>query len=692
MAQSSTLARPRRAPRVRYPNDDSDTDDLPEFTLNPRPSRAARRIQTYRESSEDDNDDRLDLSSDESDSQSSSDQSSVQPQRGARSQLPTQRQSWPPKRKAEAQRLLKTNKRQKTSSANKKQSQMNAKGVTKTYRQQKPSSSTNSRSQMNAKGVTKTYRQQKSSSSANHRSQMNAKRSVDLPFAFNTARIPPWQQLPYHVLVSIMQYAAYPLYGPTSRAQPSINWLCEVGTLCRTFHEACTAALLYSPPLYPSWRAHCLMGLLAQPPEELSTDYRRKIHFLDIEVKQLLVRTSGISMDRLISMTPQLQGLRLYSNYDDLTTVIWAQPAAKKFKWSYPTELFERLETDNLFMRSFEWNGRFPNAMDVLKVAVKAHCRPSFSRLRDLTFLNLTLPEKAKETDVISAQSLLAGVLSSVPELQFLSLRNCGIVDEVTMPTLPPGLLHLELANCPGLTSDALEGYLTRASSLRVLKLDGNQSMDLGFIANLQSLCPHLQHLEIDMLYIDPTSFRDREPLYDELLPNGPPTWPTDLASISIENMRQLTQDDAEEFLASLVESSERLPHLRRLNIKAILKGASWRDRASFRQRWLPKLENVFLNTEEPSNVGNKFSKKAPSTSQRQSSRIANGHLKKLSLSDTTDESDAPAANAIHGRCDVVNLVISDQRPAETQYHENDFLDSEPSDDGEWRGDSQQVL
>ncbi|OQV08793.1 hypothetical protein CLAIMM_13015 [Cladophialophora immunda] len=438
--------------------------------------------------------------------------------------------------------------------------------------------------------------------------------------------------------------------------------------------------------------SHSLINLLEQAPESLSTDYRRKIHFLDIEVKQLLVKKSGISMDRLISMTPLLQGLRLYSNYDDLTTVIWAQPTAKKFKWSYPTELFERLEADHLFMRSFEWNGRFPNTADVLRIAVDAQCRPSFSRLRDLTFLNLSLPEKAKEPDITEARSLLIGVLSSVPELQSLSFRNCGIVDEITMPMLPPGLLHLELTNCPRLTSDALEGYLTGGSSLRVLKLDGNQSMDLGFMANLQSLCPHLQHLEIDMLYIDPTSFRDREPLYDELLPNGPPTWPTYLASISIENMRQLTQEAAEEFLASLVDSSEHLPQLRRLNIKAILKDASWRDRAKFRQRWLPKLENVFLNTEEPSNVRSKLSKKIPSASQRQSSRIANGHLKKLSLSDTTDESDTPAPSAIQGRCDVVNLVISDQRPAETQYHENDFLDSEPSDDGEWRqGNSQQV-
>ncbi|OAP57821.1 hypothetical protein AYL99_08559 [Fonsecaea erecta] len=670
MTQSSTRARPRRGPRVRYPNDDSDTDDLHEFTPKPRPRRAARRVRTYRESSDDDKDSNTDSSSDESDSQSTS-HASVHPQRSARSVPPAQRQPWPSKRKSEATRLPETNKRQKTSSSNRSRAPVNTKRVFKSYKQQKSSSSNDN----------------------SNRSQISAKGSFDTRSTFDNQRIPPWQQLPYHVLVSIMQYAAYPLYGPTSRAQPSISWLCKTGALCRAFHEACTAALLYCPPLYPSWRARSLIALLEHDSKSLSTDYRKKIHFLDIEVKQLLVKKSGISMDKLISMTPLLQGLRLYSNYDDLTTVIWAQPAAKSIKWSYPTELLGRFETDNLLMRSFEWNGRFPNATDVLKMAVEAHSRHSFSRLQDLTFLNLSLPDKAKEADSLYAHNLLAGVLSSVPELQSLSFRNCGIVDKATMPMLPPGLLRLELTNCPNLTSDALEDYLTRASTLRVLKLDGNQSMDLGFMANLQALCPRLQHLEIDMLYIDPTSFRDREPLYDELLPNGAPTWPTYLASISIENMRQLTQEDAEEFLASLVESSEHLPHLRRLNIKAILKGASWRERAKFRQKWLPKLENVFLNTEEPSNVGGKFSKKTPSASQRQSSRIANGHLKKLSLGDTTEDSDAPALDAIQGRCDVVNLVISDQRPAETQYHENDFLDSEPSDDPEWREhNNQQAL
>lgn len=445
------------------------------------------------------------------------------------------------------------------------------------------------------------------------------------------------------------------------------------------------AALLYCPPLYPAWRAHGLIRLLKQEPGKLMTDHRRKIRYLDIEVKQLLVKKSGIAIDDLISHTPLLQGLRLYSNHDDLQTLIWAQPTARKVNWSYPAELFDRLDSDHLTMRSFEWNGRFPSATEALQTCLEAHSRPSFRRLREVSLLNLTLLEKPTEVDIAKAQSLFAAALKELPDLESLSMRNCGILDDVTASMLPTGLQYLELSHCSQLTSTALEQYLRKGgSSLRTLRLFGNQSMSLGFMPDLKTLCPRLQNIDIDMLYIDPTSYRDREPLYDELLPNGPPSWPVGLVSISFENMRQLSAADAEEFFDSLVDSSGDLQHLKKLNIKAILKGASWRDRAQLRKTWLPKLENVFLNVAEPSTSARPKPQDSSQSSQRQSSRIANSQ--RQSLKEDSDESDAAGGTAIHGRCDIVNLVISDQRPSQDQYHEEDFLDDEPGDDEEWDG------
>jgi hypothetical protein len=203
-------------------------------------------------------------------------------------------------------------------------------------------------------------------------------------------------------------------------------------------------------------------------------------------------------------------------------------------------------------------------------------------------------------------------------------------------------------------------------------------------MTELKTLCPRLQNIDVDMLYIDPTSYRDREPLYDELFPTGPPTWPVELVSLSFENMRQLSAEDAEEFFTSLVDSSRDLQHLKRINIKAILKGASWRDRAQLRKTWLPKLENVFLSIAEPSTSPRPSSEK----SSRQSTRIAESHhQKRQSPREGSDESDAAGGRlAVQGRCDVVNLVISDQRPSQDQFHEEDFLDDEPDDDEEWNG------
>ncbi|KIW12270.1 hypothetical protein PV08_09546 [Exophiala spinifera] len=646
----SSQSRPRRAARVRY-NEDSDSLDLSDFDTRPQPPRAARRrIQTYREKSSDD-EDTLESSSDDSDSLSEE----VLPQQGTRSRP---RAIHKPSARPQKRRTQ----------------------VAGTRAVGNPFSA---------------YKRQKTGAhEVSHSKPKNAV-TISLP---PSGRIPPWQQLPYQILVSIMKYAAYPLYESRSRPRASIHWLCSLSVLCRSFHDACTAALLHNPPLYPDVRAYGLIHLLQHDQDKLMTNYRRKIHYLDIEVKHLLARKSGIALEDLISYTPLLQGMRLYSTYDDWRTEVWAQPGVRKIHWSYPPELFDLLDSNNIILKQFEWNGRFPGPTEVLETALAVHSRPAFSRLQELSLLNLTAPEKSSDVDIASSQSVFTRALEHLTSLKRLSLTSCGYLDESTTPMLPIGLEYLEIDNCAELTSAALERYLqVGGSTIRTLKLCDNQSMSLGFMADLNTMCPRLQDIDVDMLYVDPTSYRDRDPLYDELLPNGPPTWPSSLVNVSFENMRQLSAEDAEDFFDSLVESSRHLPHLKRLNIKAILKNASWRDRAQLRKIWLPKLQNVFLNRSKPSAPGPVAiaagsHTKRPTPSQRQSSRIAES-LKRMSTGDDTGDSDDTSSLAIQGRCDVVNLQISDQRPAQDQFREDDFLDDEPSDDDEWMGvDREPVL
>lgn len=723
-AQSRTRPRSRRtkAKKVRY-NYDSTSDSDDDSSQQQRPSRRSQRIQSYLEDSDN-----------ESDSDLESLHSSAPSQQAAR----RPRYQPPPTRS-------KSNKRKRAPAPAK------PKHNFQLFKRRKPNSS----------GI-----------------PTKKRFSTEIP---PSGKIPSWQTLPYQVLQQIMKYASYPLYEKASRTNPSIEWLCGVSTLCRSFHEACIAALLYSPPLYPAFRAHGLLHLLAKDQTRTLINYRSKIKCLDIEVKNLLIRKSGINIVELLGRTPLLERLRLYHNHDDLGTIVWAQPSqAKGRRYAYPDDIFQKLDDMSIKLKSWDWNGRFPTGSVVLDQLANVHTRPSFSEIQELSFLNIVLPDKASDDEINLADSLLISALQLLPQLKSLTFRNCNILTAATLSQLPPSLTSLEINDCQYLTSDLLSIYLSsHGTHLISLTLTGNQSMSLAFLHNLAVLCPHLQHLNLDLTYTDPSSYRDRDPLYDEALPDGPPSWPSSLITISIENLRQIMLSEAEAFLTSIVNAAPDLQSLRKIMVKMIVKDASWRDRAEIRKKWIPKLEDVFLDTSQPEwrvhvmktpkVIIPALSKEAKKEEQqtavrkteveqtrrekpsgRQSTRIA--HLKQLSLtsnpaststshhsdcndsfsdsnasfaqspsnshSDDNTASETPqlisqsdpsrphnptqkpstgngpnnmqimkTTNQVKPRmCSTVTLILSDQRPAQDQYHEADFLDSERSGDEEWVG------
>ncbi|KAK5058565.1 hypothetical protein LTR84_010828 [Exophiala bonariae] len=643
MAHHSTLAqsRPRRKPRIRYTNDDSDSDHfLPLRTQSSRPARGAR--QDYRESSDDESDGSTESSN--TSSEPSSTLSLPQPSQKYRVSARLQSHASHKKRNADDQARIEN--------------------------------SFNS------------YKRQKFLT--------NTPKIVKLAESpINNDRIPPWQQLPYEALRNIMNFAAYPLYGPRSTSTPSIDWLCATSTLCKSFHEACMAALLYSPPIYPAYRGHGLIALLRQGRNKPFTDYRAKIKSLDIEIGHLLKKKSGIDLELLIANTPLLRNLRLYHNSDELTNVDFNPTSdSSRGSWAYPPELFDKLDQLNIFLQTFEWNGRFPNPMTVLELAVQVHTRPCLSRVQNMTLLNLAIAEKkSSEIELTQAQGLLTSALQKLTDLRHLSLRCCRIIDTAGIMCIPEGLESLELSNCSQLTSAALKQLLSlRGRNLTTLRLLEHHSMSLEFLTDLKSSCPRLQVLEIDFLYTDSTAYDLKEEFeLSSLCPTGPPTWPTSLVTISMDNVRYHDIHDAERFLSSLVDASDDLPHLKKLSIKAILKKSSWRDRATLRKKWLSTLENIFLDTSQPIDwtVKSTMTKPAPRAVQRQSTRLARSNANKSSSGDTTDDSDATTSVSRHARCCLVDLVISDQRPTRDQFHEDDFLDDEPTDDDEWNGDDQ---
>ena len=240
------------------------------------------------------------------------------------------------------------------------------------------------------------------------------------------------------------------------------------------------------------------------------------------------------------------------------------------------------------------------------------------------------------------------------------------------------------------------------------------------------------------MTYTDPSSYHDIDPHYDELLPNGQPTWPSSLRVVEFGNLRNLDAAEADGFFQSLVDSAHELKDLRRLSLKAILK-VGWRDRARLREKWKMKLDNVFLRKSPPPRRFEPACLK-PSPKASSSSRTAAGSIEFLAAgqatsasedSDSTDKSSRITAKNrkstriaqkelesssagvkeeqttsfsrrhlasngpvqrgqddeefVHGMVDEVILRLDDQRPAEAQFNEGDFLDSEQSDE-DWDG------
>ena len=459
---------------------------------------------------------------------------------------------------------------------------------------------------------------------------------------------------------------------------------------------------------------------------------------LDVEVRSLLIKKSGIDLVNLINQTPLLKALHLYHNYDRVGAVGWAQPSASTGKsWSYPVELFDALDKNGIRLKDWSWNGRFPDTKSVLDRMTGVHSRECLRSLTSLSILNLAVHGKVKDNERFMSADLLTTALKDLPDLQELRFQNCSIVNERLLPSLPSRLRHLSISDCGDFNSTNFRSYLVEHGyELEELVLSGNQALDLGFTGDLETLCPRLRLLRIDLTYSDPTAFHDVDPHFEKVFPDGiMPTWPRTLQTIVVENLRNLDASDTKSFLKSLIAVAPELKDLRKMSIRILLQSDGWRERARLRQTWMPKLENVFLRKAAPplpfippslrlSPVRTTVIPSRPSTShstsstpfttdrsttaspnKRKSSRIAKRELDSLATASAIFEKAKPtkrskiAAGFLvdneddidqdlphQGMCSEVILHIDGQRPADEQFKEADFLDDELSGDEEWNG------
>lgn len=362
-------------------------------------------------------------------------------------------------------------------------------------------------------------------------------------------------------------------------------------------------------------KAHKLVELLEADPRHMAFKYRQKVESLRIEVYQVaaysLAGSGHLDLHGLIRNLPRLAELEFY-HAKDMSPY---RTLDDNIKWHYPENLFDALEyvdpqadpeqgdkTSVCKLRSWRWSSRMAGKVFPIERIREIHLKPCLQGLRKIAFVNYQVPYVKKAEEYPNHEKVLAESLSVLKNLEHLIFESSTLVNMTLLPLLPKNLRNLELINCWNIKADELADFLiTHGSQLRCLTLNHNQSLSLSFLPILGSACSKLQVLRMNLTYYQlHSSYRDSDPLYEQLLlPEQVPAWPSTLQTIELIQLRQWQTEAAEMFFQSLLDSSADLPDLRKLTIQAIL-NIGWRDRATFRDKWLGAMDRVFKRVSSP--------------------------------------------------------------------------------------------
>ncbi|KAI0885384.1 uncharacterized protein GGS22DRAFT_179894 [Annulohypoxylon maeteangense] len=491
------------------------------------------------------------------------------------------------------------------------------------------------------------------------------------PTAFNStpSSYPPWVELPYLVLLCIFDKVAAPIRDPSSRREDvseAVSTLLSASRTCTPFAEPALAALYRCPPFYHQWRytkdpftsMNQFITTLNMDPADTKIKYRPKIETLLIEVGSALApkyQTNYLGLQNAIPLLKSLSRVDLYHVSDEPPyrsldeTVRFKCNANDTLKMLAGSEQHEVRPRE---LKSWRWNSRLTDDTLSLEKLEEFHLHPSFASLQKVAFVNYQiaswgLPMKAQLTEEMERKNYLKMVqlsacISALPNLQHLILESSTLVTGSLLNRLPVTLQHLELINCWEVVADDLASFLlTHGHHLRSLTINHCQSLSLAFLPILQSACPKLECLYMDLSYFrHHEHYADNKPEYDTLLEEHQvPAWPASIQSIEILHMRKWDFKAAEMFFGSLVQSAPNLPNLRRIAFRVAL-DIGWRQRQELREFWVEKMVGVFKRkiksakdmkvlslppTKSDGQDEKEFKNtKALSTPKRRSTRIAN--------------------------------------------------------------------
>jgi hypothetical protein len=540
---------------------------------------------------------------------------------------------------------------------------------------------------------------------------------------------PPWQNLPYEILKNIFDFALASY--PDSKGS---SWLLGAAKTCKNFSEPALSSLYYSPDLSKSTKIELFFDHMMTQAEGKYLNYHNKVKRLSINTRIL-----GTTFDliALIRQLPQLAYLDLWSD-KDYTLRGLAQVANERY-WQPPSNLVEELGQINLPLKSWRWNMRMMpmplDSVDRWNAMKQFHLQKPLNRIQQLTLTNFNYAVKENEffldttlatlnmahsahalsylpdldpeipiEEAIIATDPFSDTLKSLPNIKSLRFEFCNIVQGPWLLRLPHSLNCLELHCSSFLTSWHLERYLqTHGRSLRKLVLDHNPTLNLNFLASLQVSCPDLEEISMDLIYTNPNRADEIIPAnFDEMLDKRcVPTWPKSLRKIQILHLRQWESEAAVVFFSSIMDASKNLRGLRHLILSASI-DLDWRERTTFRDKWVSDFERVFLRKSDPP-AAYLASKKAfrkwkgpqthasPAKSERSDASDSARYLRPRRA--THDDLAASLRSQVvvalggaseDGMCDVIDIRIDNSRPRENEFRESDFLDSEVSGDEDW--------
>ncbi|KAL8857766.1 MAG: hypothetical protein Q9178_005666 [Gyalolechia marmorata] len=430
-----------------------------------------------------------------------------------------------------------------------------------------------------------------------HTKHMEDSHEQDFNISQLGGKVPPWQTLPYELLLHIFQFASYPLMTETFEPTNSISWLVGSALLCKGFAEPALSALYYAPPLDPPSRVHKMLTSLVRQPETSFFNYRAKVKYLDFDAIQVLTLKyegrDAVRLADLLAATPQLRGIGLHL-LSDLPSWkgLYARPHGKRI--IDEASLYPALELNNIRLSKWTWNAHLALTRTAVSDLEHIHRMDCFQTLRSLAFVN---SRSVKDIERFANSTRV------LPNLKDLTMQNMVLEELPNLTSLPNNLESLAVINCQTLQSSILTPLLaSHGRNLKEIVLDHNNSLNLAFLPQLAASCPKLETLKMDLrFYNSHTTYRGSEPRFATLLScEMVPTWPRTLQRIELFHLRKWDKAAADTFFSSLVNSAEQLPDLRYIDIKASVDESNWRERIKFRNEWTDRMQKVFKRSSAP--------------------------------------------------------------------------------------------